>query len=35
MGSSHPAAHHEHGKTERYCKFNNACKVNEGHYGKL
>ncbi len=29
----HPAAHHEHGKAEHYCRFNNAYKVNEGHYG--
>jgi hypothetical protein len=29
----HPAAHHEHGKTEHYCKFNNAYNVNNGHYG--
>jgi hypothetical protein len=31
--NSHPAMHHEHGKMEHYCKFNNAYKVNEGHYG--
>jgi hypothetical protein len=31
--NAHPAAHHEHGKAEHYCKFNNAYKVNEGHYG--
>jgi len=31
--NSHPAAHHENGKTEHYCKFNNAYKVNKGHYG--
>jgi hypothetical protein len=31
--NSHPAAHHEHGKPEHYCKFNNAYKVNDGHYG--
>src|ERR1700730_18909090 len=31
--NSHPAAHHEHGKTQHYCKFNNAYKVNDGHYG--
>jgi hypothetical protein len=31
--NSHPAGHHENGKTEHYCKFNNAYKVNEGHYG--
>jgi hypothetical protein len=32
--NSHPAAHHEHGKANHYCKFNNAYKVNEGHYGE-
>ena len=31
--NAHPAAHHENGKTEHYCKFNNAYKVNSGHYG--
>src|SRR5207245_8273129 len=31
--NAHPAAHHENGKTEHYCKFNNAYKVNKGHYG--
>ena len=31
--NSHPAAHHDHGKMEHYCKFNNAYKVNDGHYG--
>src|SRR5262249_18095607 len=31
--NSHPAAHHENGKTEHFCKFNNAYKVNKGHYG--
>ena len=31
--NSHPAGHHEHGKTEHYCKFNIAYKVNQGHYG--
>jgi hypothetical protein len=30
----HPAGHHENGKTEHYCKFNNAYKVNQGHYGE-
>ena len=29
----HPAGHHENGKTEHFCKFNNAYKVNKGHYG--
>ena len=33
--NSHPAAHHENGKTEHFCKFNNAYKVNQGHYGKV
>ena len=32
--NSHPAAHHDQGKMEHYCKFNNAYKVNEGHYGE-
>src|ERR1700730_7837360 len=31
--NAHPAAHHESGKTEHFCKFNNAYKVNKGHYG--
>ena len=31
--NSHPAAHHENGETKHYCKFNNAYKVNAGHYG--
>src|ERR1700721_2126714 len=31
--NSHPTAHYENGKTEHYCKFNNAYKVNQGHYG--
>src|ERR1700681_5089498 len=31
--NAHPAAHHENGKTEHFCKFNNAYKVNQGHYG--
>lgn len=29
----HPAAHHDHGQAEHYCKFNNAYKVNHGHFG--
>lgn len=29
----HPAAHHDHGQMAHYCKFNNAYKVNKGHYG--
>src|SRR5580658_6135714 len=33
--NSHPAAHHENGKTEHFCKFNNAYKVNRGHYGDV
>src|SRR6202050_3896637 len=28
-----PAAHHEHGTAAHYCQFNNAYKVNHGHYG--
>jgi hypothetical protein len=31
--NAHPATHHEQGKAEHYCKFNNAYKVNHGHYG--
>ena len=31
--NSHPAMHHDGGKDEHYCKFNNAYKVNDGHYG--
>src|SRR5690348_2199181 len=33
--NAHPAAHHEGGKTEHFCKFNNAYKVNKGHYGTV
>src|SRR5690349_277050 len=33
--NAHPAAHNESGKTEHYCKFNNAYKVNKGHYGSI
>src|SRR5271170_4970943 len=33
--NSHPAAHHENGKTEHFCKFNNAYKVNKGNYGAV
>src|ERR1700722_1348911 len=33
--NSHPAAHHENGKMEHFCKFNNAYKVNQGHYGNV
>ncbi|HEY7615535.1 MAG TPA: DUF1326 domain-containing protein [Terriglobales bacterium] len=28
-----PAAHHEHGQAHNFCKFNNAYKINKGHYG--
>jgi hypothetical protein len=28
-----PAAHGEHGQQTHFCKFNNAYKVNKGHYG--
>jgi hypothetical protein len=31
--NSHPAAHHDHGKMEHYCRFNIAYKVNKGNYG--
>jgi len=31
--NSHPAAHHENGKMEHYCRFNIAYKVNKGNYG--
>jgi hypothetical protein len=31
--NTHPAAHHDHGQAEHYCKFNNAYKVNHGNYG--
>ena len=30
--NSHPAAHHDHGQAEHYCRFNNAYKINHGHY---
>src|SRR5258708_250425 len=30
-----PAAHHEHGTAAHYCLFNNAYKVNHGHYGSV
>jgi hypothetical protein len=33
--NSHPAVHHENGKMEHFCKFNNAYKVNQGHYGNV
>src|SRR5579883_3401007 len=31
--NTHPAGHDENRKTEHYCKFNNADKVNEAHDG--
>ena len=31
--NNYPAAHHVGAKTEHFCKFNNAYKVNHGHYG--
>ena len=31
--NAHPAMHHDSGKDEHYCKFNNVYKVNKGHYG--
>src|ERR1700719_1144104 len=32
-----PAAHHDHGAAAatHYCQFNNAYKVNHGHYGSV
>lgn len=35
--NDHPAGHagHEHGTAEHYCKFNNAYKINKGHYGAV
>jgi len=33
--NTHPAAHHEHGQSEHYCKFNIAYKVNHGHHGDV
>ena len=33
--NAHPTAHAESGKMEHYCKFNNAYKVNRGHYGNV
>jgi len=31
--NSHPAAHHDNGKMEHYCRFNIAYKINKGNYG--
>lgn len=32
--ASKPAGHHQHdGKTEHFCRFNNAYKINKGHHG--
>lgn len=28
-----PAAHHERGTVEHYCRFNRALKINRGHFG--
>ena len=33
--NAHPAGHHENGKTEHFCKFNNAYRVNKGMYGNV
>ena len=30
-----PAAHHEHGAAAHFCQFNNAYKINHGHYGSV
>ena len=29
-----PAGHHHHGEAEHFCRFNNALRVNHGHYGE-
>jgi hypothetical protein len=29
-----PAAHHDRGTVEHYCRFNRALKINRGHFGK-
>ena len=32
--ASKPAGHHQHdGKTEHFCRFNNAYRINKGHFG--
>jgi hypothetical protein len=32
--ASKPAGHHQHsGQTEHFCRFNNAYRINKGHYG--
>ncbi|HEV8336710.1 MAG TPA: DUF1326 domain-containing protein [Candidatus Polarisedimenticolia bacterium] len=33
--NAEPAAHGGHGAGEHFCKFNNAFKVNKGHYGNV
>jgi uncharacterized protein DUF1326 len=33
--NSQPSAHEGHGAGEHFCKFNNAFKVNRGHYGNV
>lgn len=30
-----PAAHHSHGGEKHFCKFNNAYKINRGHFGDV
>ena len=33
--NTQPAAHRDHGGVERFCRFNNAFKVNKGYYGDV
>lgn len=33
--NTQPAAHHDHGEVKRFCRFNNAFKVNKGYYGDV
>lgn len=33
--NSSPAAHHEHGAAQHFCRANLAYKVNKGHYGTV
>jgi hypothetical protein len=33
--ATEPAAHHQHGEASHFCRFNNAYKINKGHYGDV
>lgn len=33
--ATQPAAHHDHGQSEHFCRFNNAYKINKGNYGNV